>query len=339
MIKRRSKNESFENLSRVTSNDTPVVDGVMDVVMADAVVDHANKEKQLEEVNDELQKAAEGVAPEETEEPKVGVENDFTAKLVLDESLTDFSIDEAVTSEPVKDGRSRKVYDEDDEDDYLDYDMFDFIYGLVTDCWPKPLNPLDHRLRKFMYIGSDKYDVDDDFTGDLSDNHSQVGTTGDSIEVYSNNETDFNDIITICDMYKFSYDGPNPKKSKSSYWNYSLTINVPLMDNDYPYMVEDYFETIGKTMEDVMPADFCKQYRKRQDRIKKEAEKYISEKEVDKMVNAAITAAAQDNTEPLEVHLKRLYTDLDAAGLTYQKFKVKKTFMDAFDDGDEEDDE
>ena len=55
------------------------------------------------------------------------------------------------------DARSRKIYEDDTEDDYLDYDMFDFIYGLVTDCWPKPLNPLNHRLRKFMYAGSDDY--------------------------------------------------------------------------------------------------------------------------------------------------------------------------------------
>lgn len=339
MIKRRSKNESFENLNRVTSNNNPDVVGVMDVVMADAVIDHADKEKQLEDVKDELLKAADEVTPEEVKEPESAVKNDFTAKLVLDESLSDFSLEEASGDTPVKDGRSNKVYDKSDEDDYLDYDMFDFIYGLVTDCWPKPLNPLDHNLRKFMYIGSDKYDVDDDFTGETSDNHGQVGTTGDDIEVYSNKAEDFNDIIEICKLYKFSYDGPNPKKSKSSYWNYSLTIHVPLVDSGYPYMVEDYFETLGLTMEDVMDKEFCKQYRKRQAKMDKETSAYLNQAEVDKMINKAIVAAAQDNTEPLEAHLKRLYTALTNAGLTYQRMKVKRTFMDAFDDGDEEDDE
>lgn len=339
MIKRRSKNESFENLSRVTSDNTPDVDGVMDVVMADAVIQHTNNEKQLEEVKDGLQKSASSITPEEQEEPKLDVKNGFTAKLVLDEAVNDFSIEEATIKEPVKDGRANKVYDKSDEDDYLDYDMFDFIYGLVTDCWPKPLNPLDHNLRKFMYIGSDKYDVDDDFTGETSDNHGQVGTTGDSIEVYSNKASDFNDIIEICHMYKFSYDGPNPKKSKSSYWNYSLTIHVPLVDSGYPYMVEDYFETLGMTMEDVMDKEFCKQYRKRQAALDKETTQFINQAEVDKLVNKAIVAAAQDNTEPLEAHLSRLYSTLTNAGLTYQKMKVKRTFMDAFDDGDDEDDE
>ena len=76
---------------------------------------------------------------------------------------------------------------------------------------------------------------------------------------------------------------------------------------------------------------------KRQATVEKEAKKYINQAEVDKMIDKAITAAAQDNTEPLEAHLKRLYVDLDTAGLTYQKSKVKKTFMDAFDDPEEDD--
>ena len=333
MGKRRLKNESIDNLQRVVDADAPAVVGQMDVVMADAVQESAKNDGHAEEVATQLQKTADVVIPEDPKEEKPAVDNKFTAKLVLDESLEDFSL---VTEDATpKDGRARKVYDDDDEDEYLDYDMFDFVYGLVTDCWPKPLNPLNHRMRKFMYIGSDKYiDSDND---EVSDGHNQVSSWGDTIQVYANSPEDFKDIQEVCNLYKFSYDGPTPKRSKSTYWNYSFTINVPCVSSGYPYMVEEYFETLGMTMEDVMPADFCKQYRKRQATVEKEAKKYINQAEVDKMIDKAITAAAQDNSEPLEAHLKRLYADLDAAGLTYQKSKVKNTFMDAFDDPEEDD--
>lgn len=335
MAKRRTKNESFANLQTVVNAKTPETVGQMDIVMADAVQTSIKNEEHVEGVADNLKKNADVVTPDTPKEPETAVKNDFTAKLVLDESLSDFTITEEA---PVADGRARKVYDDDDEDEYLDYDMFDFVYGLVTDCWPKPLNPLGHKMRKFMYIGSDKYmDSDDADTRDASDGHAQVASFGDSIEVYSNNPADFKDIEEVCKLYKLSCSGPHRRRSKSTYWEFSFRVNVPCVSSGYPYMVEEYFETIGKTLEDVMPADFCKQYRKRQARVEAEAKKYINQADVNKMIDKAITAAAQDNTEPLEVHLKRLYADLDAAGLTYQKSKVKKTFMDAFDDGDEED--
>lgn len=331
MGKRRTRNEAFDNLHRVVDSDNPTVVGQMNVVMADAVQDSIRNEEHIEEVNDQMKKSAEAVTPEKPAEEETPVKNEFTAKLVLDESLADFTLQEEASA---KDGRARKVYDDDDEDEYLDYDMFDFIYGLVTDCWPKPLNPLNHRMRKFMYIGSDKYS--DSETDDSSDGHNQVASWGDTIQVYANTPEDFKDIQEVCELYKFSYDGPTPKRNKSTYWNYSFTINVPCVSSGYPYMVEEYFETLGMTMEDVMPADFCKQYRKRQATVEKEARKYINQAEVDKLIDKAITVAAQDNTDPLEAHLKRLYADLDAAGLTYQKSKVKKTFMDAFDDPEED---
>jgi len=336
MAKRRLKNESIDNLQRVVDAEAPAVVGQMDVVMADAVQESAKNDEHAEEVATQLQKTADVVIPEDPKEEKPAVDNKFTAKLVLDESLEDFSL---VTEDATpKDGRARKVYDDDDEDEYLDYDMFDFVYGLVTDCWPKPLNPLGHKMRKFMYIGSDKYmDSPDADTRDSSDGHAQVASYGDSIEVYSNNPADFKDIEDVCKLYKLSYSGPHRRRSKSTYWEYSFRVNVPCVSSGYPYMVEEYFETLGMTMEDVMPADFCKQYRKRQATVEKEAKKYINQAEVDKLIDKAITAAAQDNTEPLEAHLKRLYVDLDAAGLTYQKSKVKKTFMDAFDDPEEDD--
>lgn len=333
MSKRRIKSESIENLKRVVDNDVKVpVTGCMDPVEADAYIQSEKAGEHVAEVQDELNKKAEEVI---TEAPDTGkeIKNDFTAKLVLDESIGDFSLTEEEA--PAKDGRAHKFYDDDDEDDYLDYDMFDFIYGLVTDCWPKPLNPLGGRLRKFMYIGSDKYMENPD-RSENSDGHSQVASNGDTIEVYANNVKDFNDIKKICDMYKFKYDGPAAKRSKNSHWNFSFNIHVPCEHSGYPMMVEDYFEDLGMTLEDVMPGDFCKQYRKRQAKIDAEVDKRLAEREVEKLVNKAIMNAARNGDDPLEKHLKQLYADLDAAGLKYSKQKIKKTFYDAFAD-DEED--
>lgn len=337
MAKRRIKNESFANLQAVVDAKELETVGQLDIVMADAVQENMRNENHVQEVEDELKNQAAVVTPETPEEPTTDVKNDFTAKLVLDESLNDFKLSEDA---PKSDGRSRKVYDDDEEDEYLDYDMFDFVYGIVTDCWPKPLDPFGRKkYHKFMYIGSDKYkDSEDSETRDSSDGHQQVASWGDTIECYHNDPTYFDDVAQILDKYKIKYSGPNERRSKSSYWKYSWTIQIPCISSGYPYMVEEYFESIGLTMEDVMPAEFCKQYRKRQAVVEREAKKYINQVEVDKVIEKAITVAAQDNTEPLQTHLKQLYADLDAAGLTYQKSKVKKIFMDAFDDGDEDED-
>lgn len=332
MSKRRIKSESIENLKRVIDNQEKIsTTTAVDPVTADAYIHSEESGKHVAEVQDELKKKAEDVI---TEAPDTGkeIKNDFTAKLVLDESIDDFSLTE---EEDASDGRTHKVYDEDDEDDYLDYDMFDFIYGLVTDCWPKPLNPSGGRLRKFMYIGSDKYKTTS-ANDQKSDGHSQVASSGDSIEVYANTVEDFNDIKKICDIYKFKYSGPDAKRSSASYWNFSFTIHVPCERSGYPMMVEDYFEDIGMTLEDVMPADFCKQYRKRQAKIDAEVDKRLAEREVEKFVNKAIMNAARNGDDPLDMYLKQLYADLDAAGLKYSKQKIKKTFYDAFaDDGED----
>ena len=331
---RRTKNESIENLKRVVDNEEKIpTTTAVDPVTADAYIQSEKAGEHVEEVKDELEKKAEAVI---TEAPNTGkeIKNDFTAKLVLDESISDFTLTEEEVP-AAKDGRAHKFYDEDDEDDYLDYDMFDFIYGLVTDCWPKPINPLGGRLRKFMYIGSDKYMENPD-RAENSDGHSQVASTGDTIEVYANETKDFDDIKKICDMYKFKYDGPTAKRSKNSHWNFSFNIHVPCEHSGYPMMVEDYFEDLGMKLEDVMPADFCKQYRKRQAKIDVEVEKRLAEREVEKLVNKAIMNAARNGDDPLDKHLKQLYADLDAAGLKYSKQKIKKTFYDAFAD-DEED--
>ena len=335
MAKRRLKTESINNLTKVVENESPETNGVMDVVMANAYVESAEAQEHADKVNSELEdKALDSV---KVEEPEVTVANEFTAKLVLEEDMKDFTLNNDSTAS-TKDGRARKVYEEDDEDNYLDYDMFDFIYGLVTDCGPIPLNPLGKKkLRKFMYIGSDKYAENPDRV-ENSDGHNQVATTGDSIEVYANDVKSFDDIKAICELYKFKYEGPRPKRSLSTYWNFSFKINVPVSVSGYPEMVEDYFESIGKTIDEVMPADWCKKYKKKQMKIEAEVAKRLAEIEVQKMVNKGIMIAARDS-DPLETHLNQLFKELDSANLTYKKSAIKKQFMDAFADDYDDTDE
>ena len=341
MIKRRTKNESFETLNKVVSDKDPSATSVIDTTTAAALIDHAESEKKKEEVQAELQKGAEGIKPTELEEPEVAVENDFTAKLVLDESLNDFSIDEAAPIETKKDGRSNKVFEKTDEDEYLDYDMFDFVYGIVAGCWPKPKHPFGKkRYKTFMYIGSDTYSNAERIeSGNVTSGHAQVASFGDVIQVYHNDTSYFDDVAEFLDVYKIKYSGPEERRNKNTYWKYAWTIYVPCVDSGYPYMLEDYLDEIGVQMEDVMDNNFCTQYRSRKAKMEKENQKYLNDAEVEKLINKAIVAAARDNTEPLDAHVKRLYVTLTDAGLKYQKAKVKKTFMDAFDDGDDEDDE
>jgi len=340
-MKRRTIDESIENLKRVVENENDNVDvvGEMNIVMADAYSASEKATEHIDEVKEDLEKKAEEVITDNPDEGKQP-ENEYTAKLVLDEALDDFDV-----TQPVKDGRANKVYEDDDEDDYLDYDMFDFIYGLVTDCWPKPLNPLGGKLRKFQRVSQDKYkNANPESEEQITP---QVATSGNGkyIELYADPQyvkgedgkttevlTAFDQIKEICELYKFKYSGPNPRRNSQSRWKYVFSIEVPQAGTMYPMMVEEYFNDIGYTLEDVMPADFCKQYRKRLNRINKEVEKRINDRDVEKLVNRAITDAAKDSTLPLKDHLDKLYNILDSRGLTYMKSKIKKTFMDAFDD-------
>lgn len=324
MQKRRTKNESFENLNTIMDSKNVSMTGCIDATTAKAYHENKEAEDSKEEIKKELDDKAKDVV---TDNPDSGkeIKNDYTAKLVLDESIDDYQ------SPKVSDGRANKIFEDDDEDPHLDYDMFDFIYGLVTDSDYKAKNPLDHRIRKFMYVGSDDY-----LKTNSADGHNQVAVTGDSIEVYANDVESFEDIKAICDLYKFTYSGPEAKRSGSSHWNFRFKINVPVESSGYPMMVEEYFESLGMTIEDVMPADWCKQYRKKLSRIEAEAQKVINDKEVERVLSKAIMDAARDGETPLRFYLDRLYKDLDAAGLTYNKSKVRNAFNDAFND-DEDD--
>lgn len=327
----------MDNIDRVINNEEAPVDAVtaLDPTTVDAYQEDVKATKHIQAIKDELEKKAEEATPEVvTEETKLP-NNEYTkeVKLTLDESLQDFALTEEALKEdeviaPVQDGRSRKTYEEDDEDDYLDYDMFDFIYGLVTDTWPKPKNPLNKkRIRKFLYTGSDDY-----LDSNTPDGHSQVASNGDgAITVYSNEMRDFDDIKAICDLYQFTYTGPTERRSSTSHWRYSFTIEVPMTADEYPMMVEDYFQTIDLTLDDVMPADWVAQYRKKSKGIEKEQTTAMNDFKVQKIYSDYVTKAANSN-DPLEGFITDMFAEMSRQGLTYPKMKLKKQFMAEFDD-------
>lgn len=142
----RELKESIQNVTDIIENDVnidPVV--AIDPVMTAAVIDNKEAEERVEQILDELSDAAEDVIVENPEAP-MDVENVYTAPLKLDESIEDFRLCE--------DGRKNRVSarDENDTDLYLDYDMLEFVYELlssgskgITNIAPK--TPVVHRKK------------------------------------------------------------------------------------------------------------------------------------------------------------------------------------------------
>lgn len=328
---------AIENLKNVIENEETPVDTVvtMTVGMAAAYQEDEKATKHIQEVKKELEDRAEEATPEVTAEENKLVDNEYTkeVKLTLDESLTDFVMeslleaDEIITDVKTKDGRSNKTFEDDDEDDYLDYDMFNFIYGLVTDTWPKPKNPLGKkRMRKFQYTGSDDY-----LDSNSPNGHSQVASSGNTITVYANEIRDFDDIKAVCDLYQFTYKGPVERQSSVSHWKYSFTIDVPMAAEDYPMMVEDYFEGLGMTLSDVMPASWVAQYNKATGKIEKEQSSAENEFEVQRIFNDYVKKAANSN-DPLDGFINDMFAEMSSKGLTYKRNALKKQFKAEFED-------
>lgn len=154
---RRVKSESLENLRTVVeaSKDKTVnAVGDMGVVMANAVAESERNDEYVAEVMGELKKEAGGLTPEEgsTGEP---VEDRLNKKLQLSEDLEDF-VD---TPAEEKQKKTREV-DDTKAETYLEYDMFDFIYELLStynDPRRTPKQPLDHEQYRFGGFGRDKY--------------------------------------------------------------------------------------------------------------------------------------------------------------------------------------
>lgn len=319
--------DAMNNVTKVVNAEVPV--GVaVDLTMADVYEENIEASKHVEEVEETLQKAAEEIITEEPKAPEVKTKNIYTAKITLDEAFVDFKAIDA---------------SKDEEDRYIEFDMFDFVYSLFaseTDSLIRPLKALSNtssRGRKkagdtgssFMYQGSDDY-IDE--TGEKgAQGVSQISTDIDgNVVLYQDNVSDFDKVIALCDEYGFEYEGPTPKKAPWVRWNFSFKVIVPTYSDGYPMEVEDYFEKRGIAIEDVMPQEFIKGRRK-------DYKKMNDEVDVDFVFDKFVKKAAV-SLDPLENFVKDMFKELDERGVKYDRKALKTRFLDEFND-DFEDEE
>ena len=329
-------NENLENLDKVIKAESTVpVHSDMDLVMADAYVDSLENDKHLAEVNKELDKRNEAVKTEEPKEEKV-IDNMYTAKLTLDESLEEFVIDDAKAYTNKGNDAWQALSDDDDKDYHLDYDMYDFLYalfrGLEGNANRNPKNPLGHTIRTFSPTSEDS-----NAKGVAHEtNAPQIGVMFGNpyiITLSAHNEDDFRDAKALCDMYNIVYRGPEARKSTDNYWEYSMMVEVPMAAENYPMLLEDYFETIGLTVEDVMSPEFAKTYRNKIARLNKDAEVYSTELVRKKIVDKYIAIAYREGDRPAEDFLPDLIKELKDNGV---KGKAVAPYVDAFMEAMEE---
>lgn len=319
-----------KNIANVIEDENTLT--TIDVGTASAYEDSVAAAQHVEEVVNELDKAAETVVSEEPETPEVKQDNIYTKKATLDESIDDFNISKTT---------AKRFAEEDDEDEYLDYDMFDFVYGLAVDGWPRPKNPLDHPIKTFQYTGTDDY----------MKTNSNVGTSqvssdiNGNVVVYGDTVDRFDDIQAVADYYHIRHTKPQKSMSAKSHWNYSLTLIVPTTADGYPMMVEDFFEQYGLTVADVIQdhkvsgkaANWGNTYAKNAEKDRKNAQKMVNDDLVNQIFEKHRIRCANSN-EPVENFLSDLLNELDKNNLEYSKAKIKKQFNDLFND-DFEDEE
>lgn len=322
--------ESMANLDRVVNfkNDDVEVHPDMDIVMTDAYDESIRNVEAIEEIKDDLAKAAESITPDNPEAPAI-VKNDYTAELKLDESFEDFDLKEA---------RARvSARDENDGDKYLDYDMFDFVYELlaagakgITNIAPK--TPVVWRkkvtyrknkdgnkvpakevwgwypMQKFMPAGSDdaSYGGKNEGTG-----VPQIAVEDNNIIIYSNDIDDLKQAADGVAQYKIKCGEPKYKMNDSSHWDYSMKVYVPVYSDDEIMLMSDYLEDIGLEVEDVMPPANAKSFRKqfnKADAASKEVTKKII---YDKHVNRAFN----DPDADLNVAYNQMCLEMEASGI------------------------
>lgn len=324
------KINAVDNVANVLENKSIESDACVDIVTAAAYVEDAEASKKVEEIITDLDKKAEEIATESPDAPEVRTKSIYTDKLNLNEAVSDFKLS------------WDELRDDSEEDEYLDYDMFDFVYGIATDDWPKPKNPLGRRMRKFQHTDSDDYMNANEPTG-----MSQVaGDIDGNVVVYANDTNAFSDVREVCQYYHIECDPVQPRKSKDSHWAFNMKIHVPMTTDGYPMMVEDFFEQYGLTLSDVIEdhkvgggktANWGSTYEKRADKDRKEIEVYANDKEVEDTFDKYVKKAGNSN-DPLEGFIKDMFAELQEKGLNFSKVKLKKRFLDEFnDDFDDED--
>lgn len=191
------------------------------------------------------------------------------------------------------------------QDNYLDFDMFDFVSNLFTDTdsaatprVPKDLQYVTfmkgglpykkpQKFKKFEYVARGGFDIapkfnNDDETPDEytyeNDGAGQFSVTTDgNIVLYANKVEDFEQALRIADYYKLRHTQPVRSRSNMSKWGYSVTVYVPMIAPGYPMMVEDYLEDIDMSIETVMPTAWVSTYRDRQDADTIDVDKPVKE--------------------------------------------------------------
>lgn len=320
---------ALDNVDAVVNNEVVPVNVEMDLNTANAYVDSAAAAEHVEEVITELNDKAEDVITENPEELDVKVDNMYTKKITLDESVEDYRAPFADLS------------DESDEDEYLDYDMFDFVYGIVTDSWPKPKNPLDHPIRKFRPSSEDNYSEDEGNKG-----VPQVSTDRNgNVVVYANSPEDFDDARAVCEYYHIKCREVTPRASKSSHWGFNMTIEVPKVSGDIPMTAEDFFAEYDLTLADVIEdhkvgggksANWGKTYQNKVNKDRAELTVAENDAAVEKIYDKYSQRAAWSN-DPLEGFIKDMFAEMSENSLKFSKPALKKRFLMDFEDDFEDD--
>lgn len=255
----------------------------------------------------------------------------------------------------IKDGRKYSVNEDNGRDHHLDFDMFDYIYSLVStvDGYSTVLSPLSHPLKKFDSPKANKkaktapkkfdvlsgvYVLEDPDLNQTSMEHPRVSGNGtNTITILSDDRADFNDMIEICNLYGFKFHGPISRQGIGYYWEWRMDVQVPMCSAHVPMMLEDYFESINVPLEKVMPSSWLKSYRSKLKKLNEEAEAHLNQVKFDRIYKSAVTHAWQRGDIPLDKHLTDLLLALEAENVTYKKTVVKAKFMNEF--ADDEDDE
>ena len=345
--------ESMSNLDRVVNfkDDSVEVHSDMDIVMTDAYDESIKNVAKVEEIQDELDKKAETIIPEDPEAP-LNVKNDYTATLKLDESFDDFDLTEA---------RKRvSARDENDSDKYLDYDMFEFVYELlaagakgITNIAPK--TPIVYRkkvsyrknrdgervpakavwgdfpMQKFMPIGSEaaEYGGKNEGTG-----VPQISVDGNDIIIYSNDIDDLKQASEGLAFYHIKTAEPKYKLNDASHWDYSMKVFVPVYSDGEVMLMSDYLDEHGFELEDVFNEANAKTFRKKfaaADKESKDVEDKIRNNKIDRIYDNYVAKAFRDGSLDLEDVYAEMCSEFADEGLSCDS-DLRSKFFAEFDD-------
>ena len=245
---------------------------------------------------------------------------------------------------PKKDGRAHKCDVDDTRDHHLDFDMFDYIYSLLVtvDGFSTVLNPLDHPIKKFdrpktnQKVKDKEFDPSLKMAEDEASLHPRVTVEDDKIFLASDTEEDFADVIAICDLYNIKHSNPTKHGCSLYYWDWNMTIDVPMSLPGFPMLLEDYFNSIEVPLEKVMPQKWVTSYRSKCAKLEKERQAELNQMKFDRIFNDAVTYAWLRGDISLEAHCASFIKALKAAGVAFKPTLTKHKFMAEFEEDDYE---